>query len=307
MRLRRRLRCTICKLPPLSGVRTLTLAGVVVALLLALPAGASAAFAPLTERRALPLATKLARQVAIKREVRSWNLSRAVKVRSNRVVFIYSDRNRQEVFCTAKLVVEQSSTRRRAFLSARDCNAVPAEALEMESATSALIRAARGQEADLRLSIRRIAKDERRCEGLVIPRSRHEITETIVEMGEILASFDPLLVHLDAFATRLQEIQPEDPLLASGVVRWRRFVSLMQRLPRELMRPCTLILKWSETNYSSETAPVDLELLEDEFAHYRSLEIGLMRTAGHMLELGLAPRIVEGFTPVELVDLALAD
>jgi hypothetical protein len=270
---------------------------------LALPSGASAAFAPLNERRALPIATKLARQTALKREVRSWQLSPAVKVRSNRVVFIYSDRRSNEVFCTAKLVVEQSALRRRAFIAAPRCNGIPTEALEIESATGALIRAAQGQRDELRLSIRRIAKDERRCEGLVVPRSRHNVVEDMTELGEILASFDPLLPHLDAFATRLQEIQPEDPLLASGVVRWRRFVSLMQRLPRELMRPCTLVLKWSETNYSEDTAPVDPELVVDaELSHYLSLERGLMRTAEHMLELGLSPRIAPSFVPVELFD-----
>jgi hypothetical protein len=273
--------------------------GLVVALVaaLALPAAASAAgFAPLTEKSARPFALKLARQVAVKRKARSWNLSDAVSVRSNRVVFIYSDRNSQEVFCTAKLVVEQSSSTRHAFLSARTCKGVPTEALEMEKATSALIRAVQGQREDVRRSVRGLEKDVEKCEGLVLPRSRHEARDLLYEGGDILAVFDPLLIHLDAFVTRLQDIQPDDPKLLAGVVWWRRLVTVIEALPSQGLRPCRAVLEWSRTNYSDETAPVDFAALKSSIDAGGRAVRGVMRAAERLAALGVAPRIAAGFT-----------
>jgi hypothetical protein len=274
----------------------------------ALPAAASAAtFRPLNEERALPIATKLARQVAVKRKVRSWNLSPAVKVRPNRVVFIYSDRSRAEVFCTAKLVVEQSSRLRHAFLAARTCNGIPSEALEMERATSALIRAVEGQRADVRRSVRAYEADLAKCEGLVVPRSRHEEVELLYEAGELHAAFDPLLVHLDGFVTRLQQIQPEDPALASGVVWWRRLVTSLDALPDVTARPCSAVLTWADSNYSDDTAPVDFAQLSQAIAAMRAQERGIIRAAAYLEGIGISPRIVPGFVPEGLLVVALGE
>jgi hypothetical protein len=298
--------------------RKVTLAAFALALVLALvPAGgaaaaaapegaqiqSAAAFPPLTEASAQRLALKLARSVARKRGVRSWQLSEALSVRANRVVFEYADRNRQEVFCTARLVVERSSTRRRAFLSAPTCAGIPAEALEMEDATSALVRAVAGQRADIRLSVRRYEKDLRACEGLVVPRSRHAEVDALYEAGELLAVFDPLLVHLDAFATRLQEIQPEDAELARGVVWWRRIVTTIGSIPRVTLRPCTAVLQWANDNYSTDTAPADFAELQRLIDAAETQNRGIFRAAEHLAELGIAPRLVVGFTPEGLLGL----
>ena len=274
----------------------------------ALPAGASAAvFPPLTEKRALPIATKLARQVAEKRDARSWNLSRAVKVRSNRVVFIYSDRSRSERFCTAKLVVEQSARVRRAFLSARECFTSPTEALEIESATSAMMRSVEGQRSETLLSLRRFAKDVRECEGVVFPRGIHDEIDLLYDMGEALAAIDPVLTHLDGFVTRLQEIQPEDLDLARGVVWWRRTVDRLAALPPGIKRPCTALRKWSQTDFSPSTAPFDFDALDQAREDINRFERGIVRAAAHLAELGIAPRIVPGFTPEGVIELATGE
>ena len=274
--------------------------------MLAVPAGAAAAPAkPLTEKTALPIATKLAKQVATKRKVRSWQVSEAISVRRDRVVFIYSDRTREEVFCTARLVVEQSTTRRSAFLSAPRCKPIPPEALAMERATSALIRAVQGQTADVRRSIRRYEKDIEDCEGLVVPRSRHEEVELLYEAGELKAAFDPLLIHLDAFVTRLQEIQPEDPGLVRGVVWWRRLVTSLAALPEVAERPCDAVLTWADTNYSNDTAPVDFPSLVAAINGMERQERGILRAASRLTELGISQRIVPGFTPEGLLVLAV--
>ncbi len=281
------------------------IAAVLVALL-ALPAGVAAAqVKPLTEKTARPLATKLARQVAERRNARSWHLSEALSVRRNRVVFMYSERTRQEVFCTARLVVEQSSTRRRAFISAPECTPIPTEALAMERATSALIRAVQGQAADVRRSVRGYEKDLDRCEGLVVPRSRHEEVEALYQAGQIHAAFDPLLVHLDAFVTRLQEIQPEDAELVKGVIWWQRLVTAIDVLPDVTARPCEAVLNWGETNYSTETAPVDFPSLIASLNAMERQERGIIRAAARLEELGVSPRIVPGFVPEGLLVLGV--
>jgi hypothetical protein len=290
----------------LAGMRKITVLGALVACLV-LPAGASAAFPPLTEKRALPIATKLARQVAVKREVRSWYLSRATSVRPNRVVFVYSDRNSAERFCRANLVVEQSSRVRRAFLAARKCFTIPGEALEIESATSALMRAAEGQRPDVRLSLRRFAKDVRECEGVVFPRGIHDEIDLLYDMGEALAAIDPVLTHLDAFVTRLQEIQPEDPDLLRGVVWWRRMVDAIAALPPGIKRPCTALTEWSRTDFSPSTAPFDFAALEQAREDINRYERGIVRAAAYLAELGIAPRIVPGFTPEGVIELATGE
>jgi hypothetical protein len=274
--------------------------GVVVVLvaILALPAGASAAvFRPLTEKTALPIATKLAKRVAERRKVRSWQLSEATSVRRNRVTFIYSERHHDELFCTARLVVEQSSSRRSAFMAAPRCNPIPPEALEIERATGALIRAVQGQRADVRRSIRGYEKNVEKCEGLVVPRSRHEEVELLYQAGELQAAFDPLLSHLDAFVTRLQEIQPEDPALVRGVIWWRRLVTELDALPDVTARPCDAVLAWADTNYSDETAPVDFPSLIASLNALERQERGIVRAGARLEELGISQRILPGFVP----------
>ncbi|HEX8054845.1 MAG TPA: hypothetical protein VF517_17805 [Thermoleophilaceae bacterium] len=298
--------------------RKVTLAAFALALVLALvPAGGAAAapqgeqissasaFPPLTEASARRLALKLARSVAHKRNVRSWQLSEALSVRPNRVVFGYADRNRKEVFCTARLVVERSATRRRAFISAPECAGIPGEALEIERATSAVVRAVAGQRPDARLSVRRYEKDLRDCEGLVVPRGRHAEVELLYDAGATLASVDPLLTHLDAFVTRLQDIQPEDTELASGVVWWRRLITSLGSLPRTTLRPCTAILEWANDNYSTDTAPVDFAELQRTLDTLKRENRGILRAAEHLAELGVAPRLSAGFTPDVLIATAL--
>ena len=272
---------------------------------LAAPMGAQAAYKPLTEKTARTFALKLARQVAIKRKVRSWQLGRALSVRPNRAVFAYADRNSREIFCTARIVIEQSSLRRRAFFTGSNCNPIPAEALAMERATSAVVRAVGGQRADVRREERRVVKDVAKCEGIVLPRSRHEEYELLLEVADAVAVADPLLAHLDAFVTRLQEIQPEDPDLARGVVWWRRFVTTLSSLPRSAARPCSLMLQWAESDYSSDTAPLDFAQLQATWNAVERENRGITRAAGRLGDLGVAPRLVLAFTPDGLVETAL--
>lgn len=272
-----------------------------------MPSASSAAvFEPLTEHNARPFAVKLARKVAKERKVRSWHLSNAVTVGRKRVVFVYSDRSRTERFCTARLVVEQSSTRRRAFISSPKCSQIPEEALAIEKATIAAVRAVSGQGPDVRRSIRSTQKDTARCEGLVVPRSRHAEADLLFLAGHTLAELDPLIVHFDAFATRLQEIQPEDPGLVSGVVWWRRFVTSVQNVPDVVLRPCATLLDWSRSDYSAETAPLDFEQLAAQLRAIKTADRGINRGADHLAELGVSPRAVQGFSPSLLVALALA-
>jgi hypothetical protein len=155
----------------------------------------------------------------------------------------------------------------------------------------------------VRRSVRGYEKDLDDCEGLVVPRSRHEEVELLYEAGEIQAAFDPLLTHLDAFVTRLQEIQPEDPELVRGVVWWRRLVTAIAALPEPSARPCEAILNWADTNYSNETAPVDFPSLAAAINGMERQERGILRAATRLADLGISQRIVPGFTPEGLLVL----
>jgi hypothetical protein len=267
------------------------------------PAGAGAA--PLEGSDARRLALKLARQTAVERNAQSWQLSQALKVRPSRITFEYRERSRDEVFCKARLVVEQSSTRRRAFLAAARCAAIPAEALAIERATRAMIRSAEGQAPEMQRSHRRYRRDLRGCEGLVVPRSRHDEVRWLYDAGELHAIFDPLLPHLDGFVTALQDIRPEDPELAGGVAAWRRFVTALAALPVETARPCTAVRTWAGNAYSSDTAPVDLEELRLALEALRRDDRRILRTAVRLGALGVSPRILPGFTPDGLAVFAL--
>ncbi|MDQ3935681.1 MAG: hypothetical protein M3340_13735 [Actinomycetota bacterium] len=284
-------------------VTAVGLAMVLAAMLAPAPAGA----ATLTESAARKLATKLARATARGRDAQSWYLSQAVKVRRNRVVFVYNERSRDEVFCRARLVVEQSALRRRAFLTDSRCAGIPDEALRIERATKAMIRAAAGQQAEMRRSYRRYLRDLRGCEGLVVPRSRHDEVRWLYDAGELHAIFDPILTHLDGFVTALQDIQPEDPEVLRGVVSWRRLLTVLAALPAETARPCTAVRAWAGNAYSSETAPVDFEELRTALEALRRHNRAILRAAERLSALGFSRSALPGFTPDGLAIFAIAD
>lgn len=261
----------------------------------------AAPFEPLTEKNARKFAVKLARSVAKERQVVAWHLSPAVKVRRTRVVFLYDDRNRDNVFCIAKIVVEQTARTRSVTLGGGRCNIVPDEALAMEKATNAVIRAVRLKIDAVRRSINAYDRSLDACEGLVVPRGRHEDTEALVEAGHLLATYSPILAQLDGFVTGLQDVQPEDPDLIRGVVAWRRFLTLLQAMPPVAADACSAVREWAANSYAPEAAPTDFAALRDALEATGRQVRAIQRTAERLATLGVLPHPVLGFDPYGLL------
>jgi hypothetical protein len=261
----------------------------------------AAAFQPLTETNAQRTALQLARSLARDRNVVHWELSPAVKVRRTRIVFLYSDRNRDNVFCTAKIIIEQTERFRSSTVAAGRCAPVPAEALAMEKATNALIRAVRAKIDTVRASNRAFQRSLRPCESLVIPRKREADVEALLSAGQLVATYSPILAQLDGFVTALQDVQPVDSDLVRGVVSWRRFLTLLAALPRPAGDACPAIGQWAANAYAPESAPADFAELRDQLNAIDRQGRGIQRAAERMAKLGVLTNTVTGFDPYGLL------
>ena len=265
----------------------------------------AAAFERLTERSARRIAARLGRQVARERRARWWQLSPALKVRSTRVVFEYGERIGDQ-HCTARVVVEQTRTLRRAALIGGRCRAVPREALAIERSTSALIRAAQAKWPDVVRSLRRYTRELRGCERLVVPRDRRDDVRRLLEVGEAVALLSPLLAHLDAFVMALEDIQPQDRELAAGVDAWRRLLTRFTALPAAAADACTAVREWAAQAYARDAAPVDFEELRLAIKAIRRHEERIAIAAARLFDVGVSPRVVLGITPEGIAALTLA-
>jgi hypothetical protein len=257
----------------------------------------AAAFEPLTERSARRFAVRLARSVARERKVVAWHLSDAAKVRRTRIVFIYDDRNADNVFCVAKIVVEQTARTRSVTLGGGRCRVVPDEALAIEKATRALVRAVRGQVPEIRRSVEAYETEVVDCEGIVVPRGRQPEVESLFEAGELIAVFSPIRAQLEGFVTALQNAQPEDRELARGVVGWTRFLGVVTALPAEAADSCTAHRRWAANSYAPEAAPVDFAALAEQLGSIDRQVRTIARASERLLELGVFPTAGVGFNP----------
>ena len=107
-----------------------------------------------SEARVLSLQTakELAKQLAEKqvrgRDVVSFHLLKPKRASASRFVFLYDDRTADNVFCTALVVVTQTTHRRtttiRARFTGQECAGIPSEVLAFEAIT-------RRAQRDLRL------------------------------------------------------------------------------------------------------------------------------------------------------------
>ncbi|HEX8052653.1 MAG TPA: hypothetical protein VF517_06650, partial [Thermoleophilaceae bacterium] len=181
----------------------------------------AAAFAPLTKTSARRLALKLARDVARDRDVRWWQLSAPIKVRSSRITFAYADRTRANTYCTSTIAVEQPSRRlrRTSFIGGR-CRGVPAEALAVERETSRFIRAAHARQPDLRDSIDSYNEQLAECEELRVPRNRLAQVRRIFMAHEFAAAMGPIEAEIGEFVSALDALRLQRPELAAAPRGW---------------------------------------------------------------------------------------
>ena len=274
----------------------------VVAVALVAPGAAQAA--PLTEKSARGLAVKLARKVATNRDAVSWSVSDAVKVRSNRVVFLYEERTPNQRHCTAKIAVTQSGARRSAVLSGTLCTAVPDEVLAIERATRAAIRALRPKADDVRRSIDAYERDAEDCESLEPPRTVRADVRRLIEAGLELAAYDRVLAELDSHVSALEATGARDATLAAGIVSWRRWLDLLRSTPPIAREACDAVLRWAQESYAPAAAPVDFDELSAMAEATARQTRRMLRASVRLDQLGATDQVVGAFSPYGLLVLA---
>ena len=265
----------------------------------------SAAFGPLTGATARRLALRLARQTARERDVRWWQLSAGRRVSPNRVTFAYADRSRNDVYCTATVVVEQPSRRlRRTSFVGGLCRGVPSEALAIESATARFIRGVRAEANDVSDARFDVLDDFFACSNVRVPRSRRADVATLFEAYEVAHILGTIEGPMDALVRELLAIDPQRPELAPATRRWIAInngtMMLALHLNETLLgddAPCPTVRRWARAGWSAAAAPEGISTLRSDIAGLAAAERGLVRIARALLELGVSPRAAQAFTP----------
>jgi hypothetical protein len=277
------------------------------ALVMAVGAAPPAAAQSSEERSARKLAVKLARTVAADRGAVFWDLSPAVKVRSNRIVFLYSERTPDEFFCTAKLVVTRSGRTRRAELASQRCRAIPEEALAVEREIRSAIRAVRAKRSDVARSLREYELEMERCDELEPPLAVRGDIDLFIDAGLELSIFEPALPELDRFVAALEAIGASDPVLRAGIVSVRRWLALLGQAPAGARESCAQVRSWARAGYSDDEAPAGLRDVRVWTATYERQIRRMLRAIGRLAQLGLSERTAGAFLPHDLVGLAVGD
>jgi hypothetical protein len=270
------------------------------------PAG-SASGAPLTEDRARDLALKLGRQVAKERDALSWRISDPVKVRSNRVVFVYSERGRDEGVCSADLVVRQSGNRYSADLVRSRCAPIPQEALAIERAVTEVLRRLKEKGVAVRDSVRAYELEAEECESLSVPRAQRANVDGFIDAGLELAIYEPVLAELADYVAALEGIGVKDATLTSGVVAWRRYLRLLDALPDVARDACPEVRRWAAGGYDADSAPVDFRELRATLAGFVRQDKRMTRAADRLYELVISRKGLNAFFPYGVVTLAAAE
>ena len=265
---------------------------------------AAALFPGLTERTARRLGLKLARETARDRDVRWWTLSEAVSQSSTRIVFVYTDRSRNNVFCTSEIVVSQPHRRFRQtrFTDGR-CRGVPTEALRIEDAGARFIRALVGETADVSSASADVLDEVLECDTLRVPRSRRADVATLFAAFETVALNAAIEVPVDAFRRELSDINPQLPGLAPAVTHWIAVLNRTTMLAIHLNEtlggdssPCRVLRRWARAGWSGDARPEGIANLAGQLRGLAAAERGLIRAGRQLAALGVSPRGAGAFS-----------
>jgi hypothetical protein len=284
----------------------LTLLAALVAFTL-VPAGGASAAKPLTEERAFVLASKVGREVAKQRNARYWRIQRLVKKRTNRFVFEYLERLREDNrYCLANVVVVQSGNRRTASLTGSRCGTVRADVLAAEEAVSDGIRELLPRAPDVRAAVNAHEKGLEACEPLAVPARYEDDVDHFLELGTEAAMYSAVSAELDAHANRLARIETADSVLRAGIASWRKHIEIMESVPEETGDPCPALRRWERDDFSDASRP--------DFERTNVLYRSLVRHGRRMLdagdrvyELGASDRTLAAFMPYGLVVAAAVE
>lgn len=284
--------------------KRLTAAVVCVAATLTLLGAATAEAKGLSMRTATDLARQLAKKQVSGRHVVSYHLRKGRRVSAARIRFGYDDRSKEEVFCTAVVIVEQTVRGHTTTLTARfgeqRCNGIPREVLEFEAITRRAQRAARKHTAATARAIIRAGEAAHRCRKVRVPRARQGDAAALFDLALVEAVERPSDAVVADFAAKLLDVNATDRTLAAGALGWADWVATVRSLP-QVADPCAELKRWARDGYALAKAPID-------FAAYRRLErraaadvAAIDRAAALMARKGAFRNVVAGFTPEGLL------
>jgi hypothetical protein len=279
--------------------KRLTVALLCAAATFALAGTATAEARVLSYRTARALAKELALKQVHGRDVVTFHLLRPKRLSSTRFAFLYDDRTRGNVYCTARIIVASVTRGRTTTVSARfagqRCNGIPDDVLKFEAITRAAQRDVRRHTQETLDAIDGLKRANRSCRKLKVPRSRVDELQYLLDIAATEAVERPNDAALGTFVDRLQHSGVQNARLAAGAAAWADYLALLRSLPT-IDNPCKAFGDWQATGYSANAAPVD-------FAARRALNRranrdarSVIRAARFMLARGAFPHAAVGFS-----------
>jgi hypothetical protein len=246
------------------------------------------------------LAKKLAEKQVRGRNVVSFHLQRPVRVSATQLVFPYDDRTKDNVFCTAAVVVKSTTSGRFTTIKARftqvKCNGIPSEVLRFEALTRRAQRDLRTNTAATVDALDAVGRSARACRNVSVPKSKARDAQALFDIALVEALERPNDAAVGNFVGALVDADVSNPTLAAGAAAWADYLATVRALP-DVSNPCGLVKNWKAAGFAAGAAPID-------FAAYRSLDRRAARdtrtiekAASLMLRRGAFPNAAVGFTP----------
>jgi hypothetical protein len=248
-------------------------------------------------------AKALARQLAVKQErgraVISFHIGKPRRVSATRFVFTYDDRTTSNVFCTARIVVDSTTSGRtthvRAFFFGTKCIGVPTEVRRFEALTRQARRDLRLHTAATLDALDVVGRSIERCRSVTVPRSKRAKAQALFDIALVEALERPNDAALGNFATGLVNVEARFGALAGGAAGWADYIATVRSLPT-VDDPCAAVKDWKRRGFTAASAPID-------FVAYSSLSLRARRDRGainnaaeFLASRGAFPGAVVGFT-----------
>jgi hypothetical protein len=245
------------------------------------------------------LAKRLAQKQVRGRNVVSFHLQRASRVSDETLVFPYDDRTKDDVFCTARVVVRSTTSGRITTIKARftrvRCNGIPSEVLRFEALTRRAQRDLRANTAATVDAVEEVERSSRSCRNVKVPKSRADEAKALFDIALVEALERPNDAAIGSFVASLDEANVSDRTLAAGAEAWADYLATLRSLP-DVSAPCAALKSWRNAGFTAGSAPID-------FAAYRALDRRAARdsrtiekAASLMLRRGVFPNAAIGFT-----------
>lgn len=247
---------------------------------------AAAAETGLSFHQARHLAHKLVVKQRHERSLLFTHLGKPHRRSSTRIDFRYTDRSTDDVLCTAKIVVRQTSGSRHADLTGAKCHGIPSDILGYERVTHRLGQSLPNFFGRVQKSLGRYNKSVADCDYVAVPKNRAKDVDLLMSMGFEYAFLHPLRERLGTFASSLHDVHAGDPTLLSGLDSWDNVLIIFDEFVPATHDPCAAVKEWAANDWSDESAPADFGKLRVERDQLNEESRNLRRVAKHLADAG---------------------